>query len=42
LKVVNKGNYTDKTGKKIDIDKEAAKVKPEDLDLETMNVYTTK
>jgi hypothetical protein len=38
LKFVKKGKYTDKTGKKIDIDKEAAKVKPEDLDLETMKL----
>jgi hypothetical protein len=40
LKFVKKGKYTDKTGKKIDIDKEAAKVKPEDLDLETMKTST--
>jgi hypothetical protein len=40
LKFVKKGKYTDKTGKKIDIDKEAAKVKPEDLDLETMKPST--
>jgi hypothetical protein len=40
LKFVKKGKYTDKTGKKIDIDKEAAKVKPKDLDLETMKTST--
>jgi hypothetical protein len=40
LKFIKKGKYKDKTGKKIDIDKEAAKVKPEDLDLETMKTST--
>jgi hypothetical protein len=40
LKFIKKGKYKDKTGKKIDIDKEAAKVKPEDLDLETMKPST--
>jgi hypothetical protein len=40
LKFIKKGKYKDKTGKTIDIDKEAAKVKPKDLDLETMKTST--
>jgi len=36
LDFVNTGKYKDKSGKVIDVDKEAAKVKPKDLDLETL------
>ena len=41
LDFIETGKYKDKdTGKIIDVDKEAAKVEPKDLDLETMDPPT--